>query len=114
MNVDLKDFSFWWQIAQAVALVALWLRKPGQDAAEQLVHFKATVAEADGVLKGRLDVLEERVKHMPTGDEMQDVQVKLGALSAKVGSIEDTVLSMRAGINRIEDFLRNTTARSPR
>lgn len=108
MTVDFSNPGFWLQVVQVLAIVALWLRKPGQDAAEQLVQFKANVAEADGVLKGRLDVLEERVRHMPTTEELREVEGQLGAIKAEMGGLKDAVQSTRNGVIRIEEFLRTT------
>jgi hypothetical protein len=108
MNVDPSLVLFVLTLGNTLAAVLLWLRKPGQDASAEIVKFKTSVAETDGVLKGRLDVLEERVKHMPTSDELREVEGQLGAMRAQIGGVVDTVQSTRSAVIRIEEFLRNS------
>lgn len=107
MTVDFSNPGFWLRWWCRCWPSALRLRKPGQDAAEQLVRFKAAAAETDGVLKGRLDVLEERVKHMPTTEELREVEGQLSAIKAEMGGLKDAVQSTRSGVIRIEEFLRS-------
>lgn len=107
LSVDPTLVLFAITVINSIANFLLWLRKPGQDAGAAIAAFRTAVAETDGVLKGRLDVLEERVKHMPTSDELREVEGQLGAIKAEMGGIRDTVQSTRAGVVRIEEFLRN-------
>lgn len=109
MSIDPTVVLFIITVINSVASFLLWLRKPGQDATAAIATFRTAVAETDGVLKGRLDVLEERVRHMPTSDELSQLEGQLGAIKAEMGGMKDLVQSTRSGVNRIEEFLRNSS-----
>lgn len=81
-------------VGNVLATVALWLRKPGTDA-----------ADAVSGLAGRLDVLEERVKHMPTEDDMQEVRDALSDVRERLAAVEAHTGATRAATARIEEFL---------
>ena len=82
--------------AQMVALVMLWLRKPGEDAGKK----------ADAV-SGRVSLLEERLKHMPTSDELTELEGTVRAMDAKLNSLQEHQEQMRRTLARIEDYLLN-------
>ncbi|MEY2688198.1 MAG: hypothetical protein RL375_2396 [Pseudomonadota bacterium] len=108
MTLDLSNWNTWWAVVQAAAIVALWLRKPGETAGEAVIVLRQDVARDAGALKGRIDVLEERVRHMPTTEELRKVEGELLAIKAQINGLEDDVKSTRSGVARIEDFLRNS------
>lgn len=93
--MNFSNPSFWLDAAQTLVIVLLWLRKPGEDA-------KTNMA----ALGGRVDVFEERMKHMPTSDELTEVEGTVRAMHAKLEGMADAVKTTRNGVQRIEDFLR--------
>lgn len=92
-------------LTNSVAAFLLWMRKPGQDASAEIDRFKASSAAANGALSGRMDVLEERVKHMPTSDELRELEGQLVGIKAEMGSLKDAVTATRSGVARIENWL---------
>ena len=81
---------------QTVALVVIWLRKPGQDA-----------SAAVGKMKTRVDVLEERIKHMPTTDELTELEGTVKAIKATLDGMADSHDVVRTTLTRVENYLLN-------
>jgi uncharacterized coiled-coil protein SlyX len=96
--IDQSWVLFLITVGNSVASLLLWLRKPGQDASAEITRFKAASAEADGVLKGRLDVLEERVSHMPTSKELDN-------LSNQLAGLIQQMKPLRQSLDRVENYL---------
>jgi ElaB/YqjD/DUF883 family membrane-anchored ribosome-binding protein len=93
---------------QAVALVVLWLRKPGESAGEEVQRLRSQTNESIALLKGRLDVIEERVRHMPTSEELRELEGQLSGIRERLAGLDDTAKNTRAAVQRIEDFLRHS------
>lgn len=81
-------------IAQTVAVVALWLRRPGQEAGHKVV-----------AVEGRVDVLEERIKHMPTTTELTELEGTVNAIKATLDGMQQSQDVQRATLVRIENYL---------
>lgn len=107
LSIDPTLVLFLITVVNSLANVLLWLRKPGQDATAEIAKFKTSAAEADGVLKGRLDVLEERVSHMPTSEELANLKGEMHGLSAQLTSLNNQMLPLRQSLDRVETFLLN-------
>lgn len=86
---------------QCLVLVVLWLRKPGQDAGQKAQQALTNAAE----LEGRLNVIEERMKHMPSDGELADLAGTVKAIEATLESLQQGQETMRKSTSRIEDFL---------
>lgn len=93
-------------IMNAAANVALWLRKPGEDAGQAVQTLRTEVREALGRQGATLGVLEERVRHLPDGDELAAMKAELAGIRERLGGMGDVVTNTRAAVQRIEDFLR--------
>lgn len=94
--MDSLTFGSLIDAAQTVALVVIWLRKPGQDAAVAVDH-----------MKGRVDVLEERIKHMPTTDELTELEGTVKAIKATLEGMATSHESVRTTLIRVENYLLN-------
>lgn len=81
-------------IAQTIAVVWLWLRKPGQEAG----------VKVDAV-EGRVDVLEERIRHMPTTNELTELEGTVNAIKATLDGMQQSQDVQRATLARIESYL---------
>ena len=94
MAFDLNDAPLVISVGNVLATVALWLRKPGTDAAEAVTG-----------LANRLDVLEERVAHMPTEGDLQNVLAAMANVRERLAAVEAHTEATRAATARIERFL---------
>lgn len=81
-------------IAQTIVIVMLWLRKPGQEAG-----VKA------GLVEGRVDVLEERIKHMPNNNELSELEGTLQSIRATLDGVQRSQEVQRATLERIQQWL---------
>ena len=102
MNVtDFLEPRFLLDAAQTVVIGLLWLRKPGQDAGLAVEH-----------VKGRVDVLEERIKHMPTTDELTQLEGTVKAIEAKLDGMVESQTTVRNVVGRfsLDQLLANTAA----
>jgi hypothetical protein len=98
MNFD--DPKFWLQLGLVVwnigLTTALWLRKPGEDAGK-------AVSKLDSDMR----VMQETLKHLPTGDEVKKLTVDLAAVKADNRSQTDLLRAVQQQLSRIDDYLRN-------
>lgn len=105
---DIRDLVlFVLTLGNAVANVALWLRKPGEDAGQQVQTLRTETREVTGELRGRLGVMEERVRHLPDADEVMELKSQLSGIRERLSGLDDTAKNTRAAVQRIEDFLRH-------
>lgn len=96
MTLDFADPRLWLHAVQLLALLLLWVRKPGENALQVLPN-----------LDSRLQVLEERVRHMPTADELTELEGTVKAIQAQLGGMQETAKATREAVTRIEIFLRD-------
>lgn len=95
-------------ILNAVVSAVLWMRKPGEDAGQAVSGLRTEVREAIAGVKGRVDVMEERVRHMPTSEELRELEGQLSGIRERLTGLDDTAKNTRAAVQRIEDFLRQS------
>lgn len=82
---------------------AVWLRKPGLDAQEAVAALQRTV----GLVETELRVITERIKHMPTGDEVNELARDMAAVKADNRAQTDALERVSKQLARIENFLLN-------
>jgi hypothetical protein len=111
MTLDFSNPGFWLSLVQSVAIVLLWLRQPGEDAGRDIEKFRVQQVETSNLIKGRVDVLEERVRHMPTTDEVRELEGQMHGIKAELGVLKDAVAATRGGVSRIEHFLLSESRR---
>jgi hypothetical protein len=95
MGLDADSARLALDVLQCLGLVALWLRKPGQDATERVTRVEA-----------QLGVLQEQIKHVPSSAELATLEGSLRSAVTDIDNVRDLVLSVRTTVNRIDDFLR--------
>jgi TolA-binding protein len=106
LGMDTKDIVQLLLTLIAMAMsVAAWLRKPGEDAKESLQKH-VTVEHA--ALREKVSTMEERLKHMPTSDELADLEGNVKRLSGQLDSMLETMRSLQSSQRRIEDYLLNS------
>jgi len=87
---------------------AMWLRKPGVDAAGAVSALKEATAMKLELLNNRLTTLEERVQHMPTSDELSELEGTVRAIDERTVGLAEAVTTIRTSVARIENFLLHT------
>lgn len=96
----LLDARFLFDLAQAAAIVFLWLRRPGKEAGARV-----------DALASELKVLQERLDHMPLREELTELEGKLGSIQATLEGMRESSAITRATVTRIEGYLLQAGAR---
>lgn len=106
LGMDTKDIVQLVLTLCAMAMsVAAWLRKPGEDAKESLQRH---VSVEHAALREKVSTMEERLKHMPTSDELADLEGNVKRLSGQLEALLETMRSLQNSQRRIEDYLLNS------
>jgi hypothetical protein len=98
-------------VVLAILALVQWLRKPGHDAAAAVSLLRDHTDQQHTELRQHVDtmhatthrdiaVLSERIAHMPTDEE-------LAQLNGAVHALAETQKVMAAQLNRIENYLLN-------
>lgn len=121
-NLEARDIAVWLGLGQTLWLlglsIAVWLRKPGNDAqqsikglheqmAAQTLALTSTMNQQHHSLDLRLKAVETDLKHMPTTKEMQRVDAAVGVVAEQTRSMAVSIDGLRGQLARIETFLLN-------
>lgn len=98
---DFTDPRFLLDAAQTVAILVMWLRKPGNDA--QVSAAKAAKAAED--VSTRVSMLELRIQHLPTDKQVLELAGSLQAIRATVAAIDQRQDGHDKVLSRIEQYL---------
>lgn len=110
------DYQFWWSVALSLATLATWLRRPGEQAGEAVTKLKELIerdlAELRDLVSSEVsDIkllnarLEERVKHMPSQEEVGDLSGDVKAIKAQMIGFTTTQGAQSLSLGRIESWL---------
>jgi cell division protein FtsB len=91
--------QFVWTVGLTIYTMS---RRPGEDAIGQ-----ARVAQqAVDVIKGRVDVLEAHVSHLPDGEEVSALRTQLAGVEATLKAMAENVQATKAAVALIDQYLR--------
>ena len=98
--MNFSDPRFWLDLLQwlvmGVIAVVLWTRKPGEHA----------MTEVNG-LAARLAVVEERMTHMPTSEELAEMGGAVKTIEARAEAQGQQLNRITNQLDRIEKYLLN-------
>ena len=98
--MSFDDPKFWLQLGLVVwnigLTTALWLRKPGEEAGK-------AVSKLDSDMR----VMQETLKHLPTGDEITGMKQDMAAMKSDNRAQTDLLRSLQQQLSRIDDYLRS-------
>ncbi len=108
-QLDFSDGRFWldliqWLVMGVMALL-MWLRKPGMDATKAVGELRTHIDERFTSIDKRLSTQEERALHVPSDQEIAELEGELKALRERVNGMGDTLSTIQRAVTRIEDFL---------
>lgn len=96
--------SFWLDLAQWLVMLVLalivWIRKPGEEATDQVEALRADVEVRLNQIGGDYIRLEEQVRHLPTEKEFRD-------LTRQIGAQTEAITGLKREMARITDWLIN-------
>lgn len=107
--MDFSNPEFWLKVGLIVWNVLLtgvvWLRKPGQDAQQAVARVERRISSEVAKIDHRLVVAEERLKHMPTSDQFNELTGTVRRLEATTEHQNETLAALRASLARVESYL---------
>lgn len=92
-------------LATGVNTAVLFLRKPGQQAAEEVKTLRQHVDHQYSEVHTELAVLRERMENVPTGRELEALAGEVSALTVKTDAMTEAQKTIHSQLNRIENFL---------
>lgn len=105
----LRDFRDVLLVLNTLALIVIglttWLRKPGADALAALAKHASEASLTDQEHRNRLTTLEERMRHMPTSDELSELEGSVKAIDVRTEGQSEAIATIRATLGRIETYL---------
>lgn len=104
-----QEGRFWldlvqWAFTLGLALL-VWLRKPGQDAANAVGQLRDFHGQRLENHLQRIIEIETHMEHMPSRDELRKLEGALQGIEQRTLGISDGMATMRVTLARIEDFL---------
>jgi hypothetical protein len=104
--VNFDDPKLWLQVILAlwnIALtVAIWLRKPGEEAKTALNSVTTKIAKVDSDVR----VMQETLKHMPTREEVSQLSRDMATVKADNHAQTEMLRGMNTQLMRMDDYLR--------
>lgn len=99
-----ESFKVWidlaqWLVTGAVGVV-WWQLKRDKSQDTQISDFRAEVAKQIAALHVRQEVVEEKLKHVPSSDET-------AKLTARIDSLDRSTSALNNNVQRLNDFLLN-------
>lgn len=106
----------WISIAQFAWLIALtlgtWLRKPGDDAGRKVATLRDEMqarnessAREQAELRSRQDLLEERMRHLPTHNDIRSMVDGMADMRGKLAALADGQRVQQSTLQLIQEFL---------
>lgn len=106
----------WLSLGQFAWLIALtlgtWLRKPGDDAGRAVAELEKASSQRDALvdlsieqLRGRCDLIEQRLSQLPTHRDMQVLLDGVADLRGRVASVADGQARQQHVLNLIQEFM---------
>lgn len=87
--------------------IVVWLRKPGEDATAAVNKLREEMTEELGPIKDRLTTIETEIQHMPTSEELAQLEGTVKQIDERTAAQSEQMKSLAAAVNRIETFLLN-------
>ena len=115
MNFDSETIRFLIGLSiSAAAAVYTWIATRDKDNSQHIEAVEKTLGRRIAEHGTRLSVMEKDgevmktiLSHMPNKDEFAELQGDMKGLKVAQESVADQVRTVRASLNRIEDFLLN-------
>ena len=113
------DFS-WWDVVNSLGsmllALILWLRRPAEEAGQEVGKLREAVMRELRTMGDRIskevsdlrnvqDKLEERIRHMPSHNEVSELSGDIKAIDERTKGLAEGLGSVRAQLQWLQDFL---------
>lgn len=120
--MSIVEIQTWWLMAVSVATTVLsivvWLRRPGEEAGRAATKLRELldqkITELRDLLSAEVSELrivqeraDERMKHVPTRDEVSELSGDMKAVKAQMDAVINTQTTSTMALGRIETWLIN-------
>lgn len=109
MKLDDMEPGLWMQLALVVwnfvLTAALWLRKPGEDAARAVDGLRADVDQRLKDAGGQITEIRAHMEHMPNNDELLRLEGAVREINERAAGLHRNIDTMNNSLRRIEDYL---------
>lgn len=105
-QLDIKEILGILQFLWLVGLsLAMWLRKPGQEAAQAVKKMGEDISEQLQAQDRRLTEVETHMEHMPTKEALSELRGTVSRIDERSSGLVASTNTMRVTLQRIEDYL---------
>lgn len=84
---------------------AIWLRKPGTDAGLAVDRMRVDFDLRINSLTAQITEIRTHMSHMPDSEELAALEGTVKQINERTSSLADGVVTIRASLGRIEDYL---------
>lgn len=109
MKVDEVEPGFWLQVALVawnfVLTAALWLRKPGEDAARAVDALRDDMDKRLKDAGAQITEIRAHMEHMPSNDELLRLEGAVREVNERTAGLHRNIDTMNSSLRRIEDYL---------
>ena len=103
---DARDWPLLLNILGTLGVgVVTWLRKPGGEAMSAVRALEKALADSNSEHRNRLTAIDAQLKHMPTSEELSDLEGDVKAINERTKWQSDEIETIRATLARIETYL---------
>ena len=106
----LLDLTQW--VFMGVVTVVLWLRRPGEDAAEEAKKVRTQLAAVSRELNNRIVQLEHHAKQVPLRIELVELEGEVKTIRMQMEGQNQQLMTIQHAINRVENFLLDSARRN--
>lgn len=110
-----------WRVVSIVSLivslgsaVAVYMNSPGRKLDASVQRLTATVDEQkDKTLEAlkahdrRIQAVEDEIKHLPTSEEIAELQVSLAEAKGQIARVDEMVTWVKATVQSMDNYLRS-------
>ena len=85
--------------------IAMWLRKPGQDAGAAVAKLRAEHGGELAAVNLQLVQIKTELKHMPNREEMAQLEGTVSMIDERTKGMAENMARVSVQLNRIETYL---------
>ena len=89
-------------VISASSVIVVWLKAPGQSIARKLGEIREDLKKHDR----RIQRVEQEIKHLPTSEEVAELQIGVTRLEGDMKRIEETLGGVKSTVQSIDNYLR--------
>lgn len=110
--MSFDDPKFWLQVVLVLwncgLSAAMWLRKPGTDAAAAVKELTAEIHGRLATHDNDITTIKTRMESMPSSEELTELEGSVREVMARLEGVVQSMQTMQISVSRIEHYLLNS------